>query len=496
MARTYKKSLFIFRRDLRIGDNTGLAQAALESEQVMPLFILDYRQISEENPYRGAHSIQFMLEALSELAQDIEKYGGTLFIAHATPDLTQEEILGKIIETEKIDAVFVNHDYTPFSLKRDQALHKMCTQHNIPLISFHDALLNTPDSIKTKNQTPYTVFTPFFKACSRIEVAGPISLPRTVSFVSGHGIKKNSGAKNSLIKYLDIAQLEKVLRELVFDQDLGTKKNQGSGVSTKALNSGITDHASSAHSALLAKNLKKLENYKTEHDIPKIPTSHLSAHLKFGTISVRQAHHAITKHLGAGHPLIRQLYWRDFFYHVAYHSPFVFGHAYHEKYDNLAWNSDKSLFKLWCNGKTGFPIVDAGMRELNSTGFMHNRVRMITASFLVKDLHINWLWGEKYFAQQLTDYDPCVNNGNWQWCASTGCDAQPYFRIFNPWLQQKKFDPECEYIKLWVPELKKIKPSVIHTWFKNSSPEIAGYPRPILDHARESVVAKHMHRKT
>jgi len=463
----YKKSLFIFRRDLRLQDNTGLMQAVLQSEQVMPLFILDSRQISDTNPYRGAHAMQFMLEALQGLEREIAKYGGTLFIAHATPDNKQEDILDTIITQEKIDAVFVNCDYTPFSLKRDQALHKACEQREIPMHSFHDALLNTPDSIKTKNQTPYTVFTPFFKASSQMPVAAPVTLPRTVSFVS-----EGKTQKNSKLKYLDN------FFTLKLDQKLK-----------------ITDHASSAHKLLLAGHLKKLENYKTEHDIPSLPTSHLSAHLKFGTISVRQAHHAITKHLGAGHPLIRQLYWRDFFYHVAYHSPFVFGHAYHEKYDNLPWDSAKSLFQKWCNGQTGFPIVDAGMRELNSTGFMHNRVRMITASFLVKDLHINWLWGEKYFAQKLTDYDPCVNNGNWQWVASTGCDAQPYFRIFNPWLQQKKFDPACEYIKLWVPELKKIKPSVIHTWFKNSSPEIVDYPRPIIDHARESLAAKNMYRK-
>lgn len=154
---------------------------------------------------------------------------------------------------------------------------------------------------------------------------------------------------------------------------------------------------------------------------------------------------------------------------------------------------DTTLFNLWCEGNTGFPIVDAGMRELNTTGFMHNRVRMVVASFLVKDLHINWLWGEKYFAQQLVDYDPAVNNGNWQWCASTGCDAQPYFRIFNPWLQQKKFDPECIYIKKWIPELQSFDNKIIHNWFKSDSPFTKRYPRPIINHAKEATIAKKMY---
>jgi deoxyribodipyrimidine photo-lyase len=221
-------------------------------------------------------------------------------------------------------------------------------------------------------------------------------------------------------------------------------------------------------------------------------------------VSVREIFHALIKQLGTKHPLVRQLYWRDFFTYLAYHKPSVFGHPYQEKYQHLEWNNNKKLFTTWCKGETGFPIVDAGMRELNATGFMHNRVRMIVASFLVKDLHINWLWGEKYFAQQLVDYDPAVNNGNWQWCASTGCDAQPYFRIFNPWLQQKKYDSECIYIKKWIPELISYSPKIIHNWFKesfdrlrmNGQNKTKGYPRPIVDHKRQSDLAKKWYRKS
>lgn len=245
-------------------------------------------------------------------------------------------------------------------------------------------------------------------------------------------------------------------------------------------------HGGRAQSLKILANLKKHKNYAQERNIPaQDATTHLSASHKFGTISIRESYHTIKKDLGARTQLVKELYWRDFFTYVAFHNPRVFGNPYREKYDDLSWSTSKKNFQAWCEGKTGFPLVDAGMRELNTTGWMHNRVRMVVASFLVKDLHINWLWGERYFAQQLVDYDPSVNNGNWQWSASTGCDAQPYFRIFNPWTQQKRFDPNSEYIKKWIPELKKIDSKIINTWFKDTHPEIAGYPKPMLDHDTE-----------
>lgn len=218
-------------------------------------------------------------------------------------------------------------------------------------------------------------------------------------------------------------------------------------------------------------------------------TTGLSAHHKFGTISIRESYWAVRSALGKSHTLVRELYWRDFFTHIGFHYPHVLSGCFHERYDTLKWENDEVKFKAWCQGRTGFPIVDAGMRELNITGFMHNRMRMITASFLVKDLHIDWRWGEKYFAQRLVDYDPLVNNGNWQWAASTGCDAQPYFRIFNPWLQQAKYDPKCLYIKQWVKELAGCTPKRIHRIQDNIPTE---YVSPIVDHAVASQKAKAM----
>jgi deoxyribodipyrimidine photo-lyase len=232
--------------------------------------------------------------------------------------------------------------------------------------------------------------------------------------------------------------------------------------------------------------MSRFENYEAERDYPSLQgTTGLSAHNKLGTISIREFYHYVRNELGEGHPLIRQLYWRDFFTHLAYHFPDVFRQAFKEKFRNIRWDYNNSMFHAWCSGSTGFPIVDAGMRQLNATGFMHNRVRMIAASFLVKDLHIDWHLGEMYFASQLVDYDPCVNNGNWQWSASTGADSQPYFRVLNPWLQQKKYDPDCEYIRRWVPELREMSASDIHGLEKKQPPASTGYPSSIVDHKAE-----------
>lgn len=443
-----EKALFIFRRDLRLEDNNGLNFALDEAEKVIACFIFTPEQI-EQNPYRGNRSLQFMIESLEELGEELKKRGGRLYLFYGNP----ENIVEKCIEKLDVQGVIVNRDYTPYSIARDQNIEKVCSKRNVPFYSFEDALLHEPQETLKSDEKPYTVFTPFYKNAIQKKV------------LEVNPSKRSHFESDSISFAQDEAIYEKILPK---------RLSQPKGGRIEAIK--ILSH------------INKYSRYTEERDFPAIPgTTHLSAHLKFTTCSVREVYHAIKKAFGVNDPLIRSLYWRDFFTLIGFYFPHVFGHAFHNKYEEISWNHDTTKFALWCQGRTGFPIVDAGMRELNETGYMHNRVRMIVASFLVKDMHIHWLWGEKYFAQTLIDYDPAVNNGNWQWAASTGCDAQPYFRIFNPWLQQTKFDPDCIYIKQWVPEVRSLPPKQIHLWYLEKNRQgTTDYIDPILEHAIES----------
>lgn len=448
-------SLFIFRRDLRLNDNTGLIEALKKSMNVIPAFIIDSRQV-EENSYKSQNALQFMSESLDDLDYQLKNKGGRLYYFYGHPD----EIVARLIQQKKIEAVFVNHDYTPFSVQRDQALNMICSKKKVGFYQFHDALLLDPEKSLKKNGEPYTIFTPFYKKNSVVSVPLP--------------------HKNMMKNYFSGS----------LDGSIESQKK----ITCKPSNEYFI-HGGRQECLKILKNIDKYSSYAKTKDLPHQPTTFLSAHNKFGTCSIREVYHAIHDGLGQQHGLLRQLYWRDFFTIIAFYFPRVFGHAFREKYDTISWSQNVQLFKKWCEGKTGFPIIDAGMRELNQTGFMHNRVRMIVASFLVKDLHLDWRWGEKYFAQKLVDYDPAVNNGNWQWAASTGCDAQPYFRIFNPWMQQKKFDLTCVYSKRWVPELRVLTPHEIHRLEKVRPAKLIDYPEPIVDHHAASIFAKKMFKR-
>lgn len=453
----YSRSLFLFHRDLRLQDNTGLIKALEQSELVIPAFIFDDRQL-KQNEYRGEHLIQFMTESLEDLDDQLQKKGSKLFVFSGIT----HEVLESLIEKNKIKAVYSNRDYTPFALKRDGLLQKICAVKQVKWVQTADALLNEPEHVHKDDGTPYTVYTPFMKKSRDIEVQKPRVNQRDNYF--SEKIPDDEG----------VALCQKVLKQKTND---------------------IYVHGGRAEALKILSQIKDFKNYDEERNFPaKQGTTGLSAHNKFGTVSIREVYAAVKKHFGATHTLINELYWRDFFTHINFHFPHVYGHSFHKKYEDLKWSKSKKYFEAWCEGKTGYPIVDAGMRELNTTGYMHNRVRMIVASFLTKNLHIDWRWGEKYFAQQLIDYDPAVNNGNWQWAASTGCDAQPYFRIFNPWLQQKKFDEDCEYIKKWVPELEGCDPKDIHNIFKNDEPLVKNYPMPIVEHKKESALSKEMYK--
>ena len=450
MQKPCQLSLHLFRRDLRLQDNTALIEALSSSTSVIPCFIFDPRQL-EQNEYRGEHCVAFMRQSLNELNEALESKGSHLFYFHGKA----EDVVANLISTHPIDAVYINRDYTPFSIQRDREIEKRCREHHIAFHCYADALLNEPEHIHKADHKPYTIFTPYRNQAIKYPVSTPV---------------KN----NSDHYYSQTLPQEATLATLpaIDYPNLSTQGGRKQGLA-------------------LLKRVKSLENYAVSRDIPALNgTSKLSAHNKFGTISIREFYHTVLQAFGQSHMLLNELYWRDFFTHIGFHFPHVFGHAFHSKYDRIALKNNEAYFKAWCEGRTGFPIVDAGMRELNITGYMHNRVRMITASFLTKDLHIDWRWGEKYFAKQLVDYDPAVNNGNWQWAASTGCDAQPYFRIFNPWLQQQKYDPECIYIKRYLPELADLPPNVIHHLYQETAQFSRQYPTPIVNHTVASSTAK------
>ncbi|MDD2760405.1 MAG: deoxyribodipyrimidine photo-lyase [Methylomonas sp.] len=451
MSKRYLTSLFVFRRDLRLFDNNGLNAALRESQRVLACFIFDPRQI-EPHPYQSQPGLQFMLETLEDLQCQLIEQGGRLHWFRGRP----ESVIVQLKQSHGVEAVFVNRDYTPFSRQRDAEIKRVCGELGIQFHSIADALLNEPEAVLKDDGSSYRVFTSFYHRAMKI----PVKMPQTQ--VSGCFIQAQSGDANLLDRY---------------------KK------STHSLSIGSRKAALERLDAL-----EVCRNYGFQRDFPSdSATSDLSAFLKFGCCSIREAYYAVLNSLGGEHPLLRQFYWRDFFAHVGFHFPHVFGHAFHRRYDAIGWRNDETEFTAWMEGRTGFPIVDAGMRQLKQTGCMHNRVRMITASFLVKDLQIDWRWGERYFARHLLDYDPCVNNGNWQWAASTGCDAQPFFRIFNPWLQQKKFDADCLYIKRWLPELKSHSPTNIHNGYKN--PSTGDYPSPIVNHVSRSQQSKAMFRQ-
>lgn len=455
--KTYHRSLHIFRRDLRMEDNTALNAALASSGEVVTCFIFNDAQVAP-HAHRSRNGLAFMIESLEELSNELKKAGGELLLLHGA----HHEVVSKLLKELQVDAVFFNKDYTPFSRKRDEAIAQACKALGVPCMKYSDALLTEPTEFGKDDGRPYTVYTPFFKKASKLSVPAPSRIAK--------GALAKSGYKGVRVAARDFWPADQSPQRISI------------GGRSQAL--------------AILETISGFKNYEEERNLPALRgTTLLAPHNKFGTVSIREVYHRVARSLGTAHTLIRELYWRDFFTHIAWHFPHVFGHAFNRQYDAIEWNNDKKIFEKWCNGETGFPIVDAGMRELVQTGFMHNRVRMIVASFLVKDLHISWQKGEQFFAQYLTDYDPSVNNGSWQWAASTGCDAQPYFRIFNPWLQQKRFDPDCTYIKRWIPQLKQLSPKYIHTMYEEDITRSVDYPKPIVEHSVQKIHAEAMFRQ-
>ena len=411
-------NIFLFRRDFRIVDNLALNKLIDEcgNKGIYPMFIFNPKQIyAKNNQYFSNNCVQFMIESLDSLDQhiDVNYYEGD--------DI---EVLTKLSKKYKINSIAYNKDYSPFAIKRDGIIEAWAKSKEIRIITAEDYTLYPMGTILNNKNEPYQVFTPFYKKSLLIKVKAPE--PPIVKHINVIGIKN--------IKKFDKHKY------YVVNDDLAVRGGRENALER-------------------FKNI--MTDYAKVRDYPALDkTTKLSAYIKFGCVSIREVYFNYNK----VKELQRELVWREFYANILYYFPYVLGNSFKEKYDNIEWTNNKEWFKKWCQGKTGYAMVDAGMSQLNKTGWMHNRLRMITAMFLTKDLLIDWRWGEKYFATKLVDYDPASNNGGWQWSASTGTDAQPYFRIFNPDLQLKRYDKDYEYIRTWIPtyELDAVAKIVEH----------------------------------
>jgi deoxyribodipyrimidine photo-lyase len=444
-------TIFIFRRDLRLTDNKGLIYAMKNYKNILPIFVFTPEQVTDKNKYKSDNAIQFMIESLQELNQELKKHNSKLHLFYGDNITVLKSIINKI----KVVNIIFNKDYTPYAINRDKKIAELCNQKNINCISTHDYLLKEIGSMNKKDGSPYSIFTPF----------------------------KNNGLKQTIEK-VDLTKPNNLVKSSSLKE---------SGWIKYEINKNILVNGGRTNGLKLMKQLNDQKQYQKTHNTLIIPTSYLSSYIKFGCLSIREVYWKFKDLFGLKHGLMAQLFWREFYYYIAFYFPEVLkGKTFQDKYNKLTWDQNITYFKAWCNGKTGYPIIDAGMRELNTTGFMHNRARLFTSNFLNRILNLDWHKGEQYFAQKLTDYDPSVNNGNWGWITSTGVDPKPYFqRLFNPWLQSYKFDPDCQYIKKWIPELSNVENKHLHNWDEYSHLyKDLDYPDPIVDYkkAREKSI--------
>jgi len=411
-----KVTFFWLRRDLRLEDNTGLFHALQSGFLVIPLFIFD-EDILEHLPKNDAR-VTFIHDSLSEINSELKKVQSSILIKKGKT----KEVWKSLVEEFDIQNMFYNKDYEPYAIKRDAEIMALLQKNNIESFPFKDHVIFEEKEITKADGLPYTVYTPYKnKWLEKYHLSGSGPENDTKPFYSNFAKSK--------FEFPDLAQI-------------------GFEVSTIKV---------------LPHNLTQITNYKEIRDFPALDgTSYLSPHLRFGTVSIRKLVNWAHK---KNQTFLSELIWREFFIQILFSFPRCVNHNFKSSYDGIQWRNNEDDFKRWCSGTTGYPMVDAGMRQLNETGYMHNRVRMVVASFLCKHLLINWQWGEAYFAEKLLDFELASNVGNWQWAAGTGCDAAPYFRVFNPEIQQKKFDEKGAYIRKWIPEFD------------------FGYSEPMIDHA-------------
>jgi len=419
-------NIFWFRRDLRLDDNAGLYHALKSNNPVVPVFIFDTNILDELaegscGEDKRDRRVEFIHAALQEIQEKLVKLGSSLEVYHGTPI----DVYKQLLQQYKIETVFTNHDYEPYALEREKAVSGLLKEQGAVLQTYKDQVILEKNEVLKDDGKPYTVFTPYSRKWKAVLTDFHLKpYPNKKYFKN---FFKQAEKKIPSLKAIGFKEVDKPFPSKQLNEEL-------------------------------------IKKYGEQRNFPSINgTSKLGVHLRFGTISIRQLA-AHTKELSETY--LNELIWRDFYHCILWHFPQVGkGKAFKPEYDFIEWRNDKGEFEKWCHGQTGYPIVDAGMRELNETGFMHNRVRMIVASFLTKHLLLDWRLGEAYFAKKLLDFDLAANNGGWQWAAGSGCDAAPYFRIFNPRLQTEKFDKDLKYIRKWVPELDSFD-----------------YPQPIVEH--------------
>lgn len=470
----FKKSLVWFRRDLRFNDHHALHAALTQSEQVYCVFIFD-RDILDALPHRADRRVEFIWEAIQALQQKFQSLGGDLIVRHASA----QDIIPILARELAVDAVFTNRDYEPAAVTRDATVAAALATDNRQFLSFKDQVIFEQSEVLTALQKPYSVFTPYKNAW--------LKLLKNDSF--------QDYKTQSLAQFL--AQIPPMQRcALPSLAEMGFEPTN-----LKSLNIPLGE---SGADQLVEDFLPRMGKYGETRDFPAIKgPSYLSVHNRFGTLSIRRIAR-LSWELWQAQPdladgarvWLAELIWRDFYFQILHHHPRVVDGAFKPEYNDITWDNDSVLFKAWCDGKTGYPLIDAAMLQLNQTGYMHNRLRMVVASFLTKDLGIDWRWGERYFAEQLNDFDLSANNGGWQWAASSGCDAQPYFRIFNPLSQSEKFDTQGQFIKRYLPQLSGLSKKAIHAPWLAGPIELADaglklgsnltgdktYPLPVVDH--------------
>ncbi len=440
-------SLFIFRTDYRLKDNTSLIECCKNNEKVYPIFIFTPEQIdSNKNKFKSDNAVQILVESLLELNDEIKSEEGKLNIYYGDVIKVLNEILKKL----KVKNIYFNKDYTPYSKKRDNLIQKFCKDNEIDLITLDDMLLYDTGLIKTKTGDPHTIFGFYLKEAKKIKIQKPQS------------VRKYNFSKSSIkTKY-----------------SINTKKMND----FYEYNENLPVNGGRKNALKILSSLDKFKSYDKTRDFPIIGNTFLSSLIRFGVVSLRECYWKFRDTLGVNSGLVTQLYWNSFYTELGNNFPNMYKDNYlRDEFKDIKWEKDKKLFDAWKDGKTGFPLSDAGMREMNSTGFMHNRVRMVSATLLSRVLLLDWRMGEQYFSKKLIDHNRSNNEGNWFWVVGTANHSQVYFRIMSEWSQIKRFDKDCEYIKKWIPELKEVPNKDILKWNQTYKNYEVNYPGPIVD---------------